>query len=365
MGKITFVEDETPVEINPIFAKIIEKEYGKDLIVSGKFVLERSRVVIPISPSVDIGLNGGVPEGSWVSFSGDEKCGKTTLALTLAANAQKKEYGSKIVFYIDIEGRLKPLNLQGIAGLDVDAVQVVRSIQGKILSGEEFMTITSNVIKNHPGCVVIIDSISSLCSDKELTGDITSSGRVLGPKIMAAFTRQMSNVVPVQDTILISIKHLIANTSGFGAPKMEDGGRKVKYQGDVALKCKRVKPWEAGDKRIGQKTEWDVLYSALGPPGAKITSYIRYGIGVDKTRELFNIGEEFGLITKPAKGAWYTCDYLRDEIENVASVADYFKESGKKKDKSFLYQGEEKLLSFLNEHPHFLKMLEDNIRDML
>ncbi len=312
--------------------KDVNKKYGADVIVSATDVLDRNRQVIRTTPALDFALHG-VPEGSWVLLSGPPKCGKTTLALQMAANAQQQF--NKPIFYGNIEHRVDEKALSGIHGLDVAAISVIESKPNKILMAQDFLQEFTNIIKTVPGCVLIIDSTSALCAEKEYTEDITSQARNEGPKLLATFCRKMAAVVPVQRATLIIIQHLIANTSGYGSPFYEDGGNKIQYQADVKLRCSSWQKWNrvtADDAtRIGQVVNWQIINSALGPPGAKIQGYLRYGYGVDDVKEYISLGLDLGLIDKG--GAWYTFGELKS-------------------------QGEEKLRAALLENPEKLEELK-------
>jgi len=147
----------------------VTKTFGDDIILSGNTVVDRKSIIIPVSPSLDIVLNGGIPEGSFVVFTGQPKCGKTTTSLDFAAAAQRPEYQGDLknpreVYYLNIEGRLKKRDLEGIPGLDLAKFHVIGSQQGKILHAEEYLQIAEKIINEIPGSVVIIDSYSALCT---------------------------------------------------------------------------------------------------------------------------------------------------------------------------------------------------------
>lgn len=283
--------------------KDIIKKYGAGVIVPASLVLEKPKKIVSISPRIDIGLNGGIPEGSWLIVSGPAKAGKSSTVLQLCANAQQM---GKKVFYIDAEHRFKPMNATGIHNLDIEKMMLIRSTIDKQYSGEEFLSIAMDIIKDkdNAGCVLVIDSASALCPSDEIAEDVTGSKRSSTPKMLSNFVKKMAGVVPVMDTIVVVIQHLITNTSGYGAPFTEDGGVKIQYQVDTKLRCKAGKPWLDGDKQIGQTVEWQVMTSALGPPGAKIESYLRYGYGIDDITETIMLASDFGIIQKG--GAWYT-----------------------------------------------------------
>jgi RecA/RadA recombinase len=158
-----------------------------------------------------------------VVLTGQPKCGKTTTSLDFAANAQKPEYGSgsykdgRMVYYLNIEGRLKKRDLEGIPGLNLEKFDVIGSQTGKILRAEEYLQIAERIINQEPGCVVIIDSYSALCTEAEITSDMDKMQRADGAKLLAKFCRKVANVIPVNKNIVIGITHLMGNPTGYGA----------------------------------------------------------------------------------------------------------------------------------------------------
>lgn len=321
------------------------KKYGSECCVSADFILEQEKKIISVSPVLDIALSGGIPEGIIVLCSGKSKCGKSTTALQFAANCQKLQ---KKVFYLDVEGRISKKNLLGIHGLNSKDITIIRSTQDRILSAQDYLTIAEDIIINAPGCLIIIDSTSALCDSSERTEEITASTRNKGPKLLASFCRRIGNVVPVNNTIVWIIQHMIANTSGFGAPFMEDGGNKIVYQADVKIRSKGFSDWKEGDSLIGQSVKWEVEFSALGAPGAKVDSYIRYGYGIDDAWEISNLGMDLGLIEKPEKSSWFRPIFL--EKYNIEVIK---------------LQGQNKLSSYLQDNPEYLRLLYNDIKEML
>lgn len=294
------------------------KNFGQDIILSGNALVDRKTVVIPISPSLDIILNGGIPEGSFVVLTGQPKCGKTTTSLDFAATAQKKEYKGTLkndreVYYLNIEGRLKKRDLEGIPGLDLDKFHIIGSQEGKILHAEEYLQIAEKIINEVPGSIVIIDSYSALCTEAEITSDMDKMQRADGAKLLAKFCRKVANVIPVNKNIVIGITHLMGNPTGYGSEFKEKSGQAIAYQTDIKLRAKTFKPWtiSSDGTQIGQEIQWQVVCSALGPPGGSITSYIRYGEGIDKYTEAINLASDMGLIQKA--GSWYTLSSLSEK----------------------------------------------------
>src|SRR3990167_1950870 len=183
------------------------KEYGENVFTTANCILEENNRVIPWSPAVDASLSGGIPEGSWVSINGPPKCGKSSSVLSFAANAQKPEYGNKSVYYFSVEGRLKEMNLKGTEGLNLDPQKfiIIQSTRQKILSTQENLTIAEKILKTHPECVVIFDSVSALADEKELIVGIGTETRGHNNKAISQFINNVSNVVRVNKCIVIGI----------------------------------------------------------------------------------------------------------------------------------------------------------------
>lgn len=313
--KITETED-TKEKVGPDISKEIISTYGEDIMIDASAILDEPCTIISVSPTVDAGLNGGIPEGSWVTFTGLPKKGKTTMALHIAAKCQRPENGSRPVYYFNIEGRLKKMNLTGIKGLDISKMKIIRSTEGNILTAEQMLAIAEKVASTIPKSVLIIDSYSALCTETETTKGMDEQQRTDGQKLLAKFCRRMANVVPVNKNIIIGITHQMGNPSGYGGDR-EKGGYAIAYQADVKMKAGSIEVIKSkAGKQIGQKVEWDVQVSALGPPGAKILSTIRYGVGIDEVADLFDIAKELGLITQA--GAWYSFDQDMFDVKDDA-----------------------------------------------
>ena len=330
---------------------VINSKYG-DVVHEANVLLDTPQVIIPIGPALDEGIHGGIPEGSWVLLSGPEKCGKTTTALQIASHAQQEEYVARAVYYLDAEGRYKKMNMTSVVGLRADKFFLVQSQEGKTLCGEDFLTIAIDIVKNHPRSVLIIDSASALCHSTTMEEDILNSNtRSPIPKLISAFCKTIGTVVPINKNIVIVINHLITNTGGGRGPKyMEDGGKKLQYQGDVRLRCTHVTPWknnpnDTEEEPIGQILHWQVRSSALGKPGAKVDSYIRYGKGIDKLTELIKMSTDLGLIS--TSGSWYNCTFL----EGIAEKRQY--------------QGAPKLYQFLVDNPEYQTKLEKDYYELI
>jgi len=345
---------------------------GKDILISGKAILEEEKKVIPWSPCIDIILGGGVPEGSWVTLTGEPKCGKSSASLHFASKCQQPENGGRNVYYLNIEGRLKQRDLEGIPNLKMDKFFSVQSYydkktgEGRILTAEEFLSYGEKILKDDPGCLLIIDSVSQLVTQKEFESELGEQHRAPGAKVISQFCRRVAGLLPVNGNIVIAITHLIANISGYGKSKVESGGRKIAYAVDVKMHASKVEKWFASSSKkiddlkeapIGQIITWITESTAIVPPGRKITSYLRYGKGIDEITELITLGQKLGFIT--GKG-WYTCVFMQNHLDLLES-----KEWDSETEKRCKAQGQEKLGGLLRDNPKWLEILEAEIKEML
>lgn len=242
----------------------------------------------------------------------------TTTAMHMIARFLQQFENSQALF-VDVESRLKEQTLSNIF-LDKDRLQILTSSEDEILHAEQLLERTESWVKSNKKSIVVIDSTSAMCSQKEYVDPISGNIRSLGPKLMATFTRKMAPIVPIQNCIMILITHLIANTSGYGSPFTEDSGNKIQYQSDVKLRCRRNEDWLINDKLMGQKNEWSVEWSAIGPPGATINSYLQYNYGLDDTMEIVDLAIQLGLVAKA--GAWFTVGDLK--VQGMNGVYDLF-----------------------------------------
>lgn len=327
--------------------KDIAKTFGRVLSRGSELIAAKKKLkVLPVSPKLDIALNGGIEEGSWTVISGDPKVGKTTTCLQICKNAQDD---GRPVIYIDGESRIRAYNLQGIEGLDLDKFQVVHSPEdGEPLSAEDFLTIAETLIKRpeNAGAVLIIDSTSSLIPRAELEEDVSATIRASLPKLMSHWSKKVRQTITTNKIIAILITHYIANTSGYGKSKLADGGNQIQYNADTRMNVVRAEPWEEGGKKIGQIVSWKIDSSSCGASGTECVSHIKFGKGIDKEKEIIDLAESFGLIEK--SGAWYSISCTGNpDID------------GQK------FQGQAKIYEYLVENPAVFLQIKDKLKEML
>jgi recombination protein RecA len=326
----------------------IKKHFGK-IISTGTELRKKMKdyKVLSVSPNMDLGLNGGIREGSWTVISGNPKTGKSSTCLQICKNAQEE---GRNVIYLDAESRLKDYNLVGVTGLDLDKFQVVHGEEeGEALCAEDFLEATEAMMKmpKNKGAVVVIDSCSSLVTRSDLESPPSSSLRATLPKLLTHWVKKNAHTVTQNKLIILVITHYITNTSGYGKFKLPDCGVQIQYQADTRLDISKNEDWEEGGKKIGQKIIWTVGCSSMGASGNEVTSYLRYGVGLDKVQEMIELAELVGLIDKG--GSWYTATFLENELDYTTPPK---------------VQGQEKLYKLISDDQKIYDMMKKKIKEI-
>jgi recombination protein RecA len=350
--------------------KIFEK-YG-DVIKRGTEVLTniRTLTVLSVSPLLDELLGGGLREGTVVGLAGQPKCGKTTSMLHFVAKCQRL-HPEKRVIYLNTEGRLNSQNFEGIRGLDPEKMTIIESSDKRKLSGEDFLTIATQYITLEPGCIIIIDSLSSLVPEDELKGELNASTRNKLPRLLSQFFKKQGGNVTNNKILLICIAHQIADTSPSQRARMTDCGNMFQYQVGTNIEITHSTRWkydEAESKPdVGQRIHWKVLTSNLGGiPNSKTEGWLRYGIGIDEAKEVYEVAKQLALIK--VAGSWYTLKVL-SQNPDAPVVKKFLEEKGvtardeDSLDKPFKFQGENKVEAFLDEHPEFVEFINEKIKE--
>lgn len=329
----------------------IEKLYGNVLFSGDKVFATRNKVIIPVSPAANPHIGGGIPHGCAITLAGQPKSGKTSLALKIAYNAHKPEYtipecpDGRKVFILSVEARLADRDIE-VYDWDYSRLSVIRSTKEKILNAQEWLTIAELLLRKYPGCVVLVDSYSALCTEEEATSEMDKLQRADGAKLLYKFFRKVRDVITVNDSILIGVNHMMANPSGKGKEFKEKGGQAVIYYADVRLLAKYHQYVNIGANEdsevIGQTINWQVLASPICKPGGKFTSFLRYYEGIDDAMEICQMAIDLNLIKK--SGAWYSLSMIENEPK---------------------FQGIEKLRLAVKEHPDWMKQIQSDINEML
>ncbi len=341
-----------------MITKDLIKEFGENAFIMGDALEQHSNSVVSVSPRIDFLLGGGIPGGSVVTLAGSPKCGKTLLSLHVLGKAQQQ---GRPTYFINVEGRIKPRDLHGIKNLDPSKLHIVRSYrdeggQSRILNAKEYLSIAEQIIHNCPGSVIVIDSISQLVTSGEMANELDDRDRAPGATLMAKFCRRLSNIVPVNDIILIGILHFIANTSGYGKSLVATGGNKIKYAMDIGLECKSFKIIREGSEEtgrpIGQEVEWVTTSTAFAPPGQRGKSMITFGIGIDELYEMVDMGMEFGFIQQ--SGSWLKMIYMEDYVDKKEWNI-----------KNYQIQGKQNLVNRLRENEQERECLQKAFNQMM
>lgn len=324
----------------------IINEIGKDIVSTGRELLDIKREIISFGPRLDGILSGGIPEGTLVLVAGKPKHCKSTSILHFLKNAQK---ANRHTWYFDVESRLKEMNVSGIQGLDPEKLLHIKSRPNNLLTAEKVLTSVLRILKDDPGAVVVIDSLSALITEGEYTKDLSGTGRTDLHKLLSNFYKQASSLLNINKGILIGVNHIIANHAAMpgSSPWVESGSIKGQYYSDIRLRIKYAQLWKENDQVIGQTVNWICDCSSLGAPGGECESYVRYGIGIDALKELIMAGVDAGLIKK--SGAWYGADFVT-------------KRTGEEKAPQF--QGEAKLYAAILENKEWQEWLENDLREM-
>lgn len=273
----------------------------------------------------------------------------STTCLQICANAQSI---GKPVIYLDVEDKLEGYNLEGIEGLDINNMTVIHPPreEGESLSAEDFLNIASSLIKKpeYKGAVLVIDSCSDLLPRSEMDADTSGSLRATLPKMLTHWIKKTSQDIAKSKVLVLVIQHYITNTSGYGKLKNPDGGQELQYKAATRMDIYKTEPWIESDKKIGQIVYWKISCSSMGASGTECVSFLRFGKGIDKEKEIIELAESFGIIEKA--GAWYSIPFL--------AGTDGFEEAPK-------FQGQAKIYDFLVDRKDIFDSINAKVKEML
>lgn len=308
----------------------IIKKYGAGVVINGQDILEQEKQVIGLSPALDNGLGGGIQEGSLIVISGPPRCGKSTTCLHFAGKCQR--VGRRPV-YVNAEHRTERRDLNGIPGLDPKQIDIIQSRKGKILSAQDFLSIVETYLTQESSLLIIIDSISIMCDESEMTNDLGTYKMGGTSKLVSSFCRRMGPVIAVNKHIVICIAHLYANFNPKGRKWIEAIGGKVDYQISTKMRTEFFKSWSIGsgekETEIGQEIHWKIERTPLGPPNKEAVSYHRYGFGLDDVYENIKVAESLPFIIEKGGGGNYSLNFMPEpvKIRGTENLITYFEEN--------------------------------------
>ena len=308
----------------------IERNFGKGAVMR---LGERDVVEIDAISSGSLSLDGalgigGLPKGRIVEIYGPESSGKTTLALHVIAEAQKK---NGTCAFIDAEHALDPVYAKKL-GVNTDEMLISQPD-----NGEQALEIADTLVNSSAIDVLVIDSVAALVPRAEIEGDMGDSHMGLHARLMSQALRKLTGSIARSQSLVIFINQIRQKIGVmFGNPETTTGGNALKFYASVRMDIRRIGAIKDRDEVIGNQTRVKIVKNKLAPPFKTVEFDIMYGEGISKTGEILDLASKSGLVEK--SGAWYS--YKGDRIG----------------------QGRENAKTYLKENPDTASEIEESIR---
>ncbi|MBI2849486.1 MAG: recombinase RecA [Chloroflexi bacterium] len=308
----------------------IEKRFGKGSIMRlGMATIAPVSVIPSGALSLDLALGvGGIPRGRITEIFGPESSGKTTLALTVIAQAQKQ---GGIAAYIDVEHALDPAYANR-CGVNVDAMLISQPD-----TGEQALEIAEALLRSGAVDIIVVDSVAALVSQAEIEGDMGDAHVALQARLMSQALRKLTAAIGKTGTSVVFINQLREKVGiVFGNPEVTPGGRALKFYSSVRIDLRRADTIKQGSEVIGSHVKAKVVKNKVAPPFRSAEFDIMFDHGISREGNIIDLGVELGLVSK--SGAFFSYGDIR------------------------LGQGRESAKQYLAQHPELAREIEDKIR---
>ena len=333
-GRVEYLGDDREGKLAALNNAVaaIEKNYGKGSIMKlGDSSANIDIEAIPTgSISLDVALGvGGVPRGRIIEIYGPESSGKTTVALHMIAEAQKR---NGIAGFIVAEHALDPQYAKKI-GVDIDNLYISQPD-----NGEQALEIAETMIRSGALDIVIVDSVAALVPKAEIEGDMDDQQVGLHARLMSKAMRKLTGVINRSNCAVVFINQLREKVGiMFGNPEVTTGGRALKFYASVRMDVRRVEAIKQGGEIIGNHTKVKVVKNKVAPPFKEAEFDIMFGQGISREGDLIDLAVKVDAVQK--SGAWYA--YKGEKIG----------------------QGRENAKTFLREHPEIMAEVEVQVRE--